>query len=45
VEHSLSIEPELGPHPHWVCSESGAVVAPLGHLMPIADREDTDAGD
>ena len=24
VEHSLSIEPELGPDPHWVCSESGS---------------------
>ena len=32
VEHSLSIEPELGPDPHWVCSESGYVVAPLGRL-------------
>lgn len=32
VEHSLSIEPELGPDPHWVCSESGHVVAPLGAL-------------
>lgn len=32
IEHSLSIEPELGPDPHWVCSESGYVVAPLGAL-------------
>jgi hypothetical protein len=32
VEHSLAIEPELGPDPHWVCSESGAVIAPLGAL-------------
>lgn len=32
VEHSLAIEPELGPDPHWVCSESGSVVAALGHL-------------
>lgn len=32
VEHSLSIEPELGPHPRWVCSQSGTVVAALGHL-------------
>ena len=37
VEHSLSIEPELGPDPHWVCSESGAVVAPLGRLPPLVD--------
>jgi hypothetical protein len=33
VEHSLSIEPELGPDPHWVCSESGVVIAPLGGLQ------------
>ncbi|MBA3311168.1 MAG: hypothetical protein H0U28_14155 [Nocardioidaceae bacterium] len=32
IEHSLAIEPELGPDPHWVCSESGAVVAALGRL-------------
>jgi hypothetical protein len=32
IEHSLAIEPELGPDPHWVCSESGAVIAPLGAL-------------
>ncbi len=37
VEHSLAIEPELGPDPHWVCSESGQVVAPLGHLANGAD--------
>ncbi|MEJ7690310.1 MAG: hypothetical protein WKF76_07670 [Nocardioidaceae bacterium] len=34
VEHSLSIEPELGPDPHWVCSESGALIAALGTLGP-----------
>ncbi|CAA9383090.1 MAG: FIG01121840: hypothetical protein [uncultured Nocardioidaceae bacterium] len=32
MEHSLSIQPELGPDPHWVCSESGALIAPLGTL-------------
>ncbi len=32
VEHSLAIEPELGPDPHWVCSASGSVIAALGHL-------------
>lgn len=32
VEHSLAIEPELGPDPHWVCSELGSVVAALGEL-------------
>ncbi|MDQ1616261.1 MAG: hypothetical protein QOJ60_2200 [Actinomycetota bacterium] len=35
VEHSLAIEPELGPDPHWVCSESGSVIAPLGHLSDV----------
>jgi hypothetical protein len=32
VEHSLTIQPELGPDPHWVCSEGGTVIAPLGEL-------------
>lgn len=32
VEHSLIIEPELGPDPHWVCSSSGSVIAALGQL-------------
>jgi hypothetical protein len=32
TEHSLSIEPELGSDPHWVCSESGTIVAALGRL-------------
>ncbi|HET7325695.1 MAG TPA: hypothetical protein VFJ14_00260 [Nocardioidaceae bacterium] len=31
-EHSLTIEPELGADPHWVCPESGIVVGPLGRL-------------
>ncbi|MFE6489925.1 hypothetical protein ACFVGN_44315, partial [Streptomyces sp. NPDC057757] len=26
--HALSVEPELGPEPHWVCGKQGAVVAP-----------------
>jgi len=39
VEHSLSIEPELGPDPRWVCSASGMVVAPLGQL-PQTVRSD-----
>ncbi|MFN8190317.1 MAG: hypothetical protein U0R78_07715 [Nocardioidaceae bacterium] len=31
--HALYIDPDLGgPDPHWVCEESGTVVAPLGHL-------------
>jgi len=40
IEHSLSIEPELGPDPHWVCSESGHVVAPLGALPALSLPED-----
>ncbi|MBV6702192.1 hypothetical protein [Kitasatospora aureofaciens] len=30
--HALSVEPELGPEPHWVCGKEGAVVAPVGKL-------------
>ncbi len=41
VEHSLAIDPELGPDPHWVCSESGTVVAPLGRL-PCEQVSDDD---
>jgi hypothetical protein len=39
--HSLAIEPELGPDPHWVCSQSGSVIAALGHLDDVrpADSE------
>ncbi len=36
TEHSLSIEPELGPDPHWTCSESGTLVAALGQLATAA---------
>ncbi len=32
TRHALYIEPELGPDPHWVCEESGIVVAALGRL-------------
>lgn len=32
AEHALHVEPELGEHPHWVCEESGMVVAPVGEL-------------
>ncbi len=28
----LGVEPELGPDPHWVCTEGCGVVAPLGAL-------------
>ncbi len=40
IEHSLSIEPELGPDPHWVCSESGHIVAPLGALPVFSFPDD-----
>jgi hypothetical protein len=30
--HSLLLEPELDPDPHWVCGESGIDVASLGRL-------------
>jgi len=30
--HALSVEPELGEDPHWVCGKKGIVVAPVGEL-------------
>lgn len=31
--HALYVDPDIGgPDPHWVCEESGTVVAPLGGL-------------
>lgn len=31
--HALYVSPDLGgPDPHWVCEESGTVVAPVGQL-------------
>ncbi|MGV9250668.1 hypothetical protein [Streptomyces sp. NPDC003697] len=30
--HALDVEPELGPDPHWVCSQAGVKVAPVGLL-------------
>lgn len=30
--HALDVEPELGPDPHWVCSEAGVEIAPVGSL-------------
>lgn len=32
AEHALTVSPELGEDPHWVCEESGTVVAALGAL-------------
>jgi hypothetical protein len=32
--HALSVEPELGPDPHWVCEKAGAAVAAVGELAP-----------
>ncbi len=39
VEHSLVIEPELGPDPHWVCSQSGSVIAALGQLTAVSTSD------
>lgn len=36
--HALGVEPELGPDPHWVCSESGVVVAAVGSLGAVLGR-------
>lgn len=33
--HALDVEPELGPDPHWVCSEAGVKVAAVGGLGPV----------
>ncbi|MET9495569.1 hypothetical protein [Streptomyces sp. NPDC006552] len=33
--HALDVEPELGADPHWVCSEAGVVVAPVGSLGTV----------
>jgi hypothetical protein len=30
--HALDVEPELGPDPHWVCSQAGVKVAAVGSL-------------
>jgi hypothetical protein len=30
--HALSVEPELGPEPHWVCGKRGVAVAAVGEL-------------
>ncbi|MFB7665116.1 hypothetical protein ACFC1R_14345 [Kitasatospora sp. NPDC056138] len=30
--HALSVEPELGAEPHWVCGKNATVVAPVGGL-------------
>ncbi|MGI9156946.1 MAG: hypothetical protein ACR2FG_09960 [Marmoricola sp.] len=33
ASHALYVDPDIGgPDPHWVCEESGTVVAPLGGL-------------
>jgi hypothetical protein len=32
--HALTVEPELGPEPHWVCPKEGVTVAPVGELGP-----------
>ncbi|MBA3265751.1 MAG: hypothetical protein H0T14_05170 [Nocardioidaceae bacterium] len=35
TEHSLTIDPELGADPRWVCSLSGSVIAHLGALPKV----------
>lgn len=30
--HALFVEPDLGPHPFWVCHRTGRPVAAVGHL-------------
>ncbi|WP_165986135.1 hypothetical protein [Streptomyces sp. YIM 98790] len=32
IPHSLDVQPELGPDPHWVCPATGVVLAPVGRL-------------
>ena len=34
-DHPLFVEPDLGPHPFWVCHRSGLPVAPVGNLPPL----------
>lgn len=36
--HALDVDPELGPDPHWVCSEAGVRVAAVGGLAPVFGR-------
>jgi hypothetical protein len=31
-EHELRVTPDLGEDPHWMCEESGVVVARVGDL-------------
>ncbi|QMU74933.1 hypothetical protein GXW83_03285 [Streptacidiphilus sp. PB12-B1b] len=31
---ALSVDPELGPDPRWVCEKEGLVIAPVGELGP-----------
>lgn len=30
--HALTVEPELGPDPHWVCEKNTVALAPVGRL-------------
>lgn len=32
LDHRLTVEPDLGPDPFWVCERSGLPVAPVGSL-------------
>lgn len=40
IEHSMTIEPELGSDPRWVCSQSGSVITHLGGLPTLAAPPD-----
>ncbi|GHF46675.1 hypothetical protein GCM10010218_29950 [Streptomyces mashuensis] len=36
--HALSVEPELGPDPHWTCGKQAVVVAAVGSLATALRR-------
>ena len=36
ADHSLVVEPDLGPDPFWVCERSGLPVAAVGSLRELA---------
>ncbi len=40
TEHSMTIEPELGSDPRWVCSQSGSVITHLGGLATLVAPPD-----
>ncbi len=40
TDHRLTIEPDLGPDPFWVCERSGLPVAPVGALRGSGAQEE-----